>query len=179
MLGPRSQAHRFLSLFPFSIRCLHVFSFRFVSFRFLQGLFPSFLSVRTWNFSFLFFLFLAGKQRCTFATNLFPSHRSLFSCVYVCVCVCIVRVFTQVSAYKYVNVSCACVCITIEWCVEICQCVMIVLDARVGFLFSIIILRSFFFFFLAVPNGMGVEAGDALLDEGPQSLPAMRLWTFS
>lgn len=31
---------------------------------------------------------------------------------------------------------------------------------------------------LAVPNGMGVEAGDALLDEGPQSLPAMRLWTF-
>lgn len=28
---------------------------------------------------------------------------------------------------------------------------------------------------LAVPNGMGVEAGDALLDEGPQSLPAMRL----
>jgi len=37
----------------------------------------------------------------------------------------------------------------------------------------------FFFHFkvlcLAVPNGMGVEAGDALLDEGPQSLPAMRL----
>lgn len=31
---------------------------------------------------------------------------------------------------------------------------------------------------LAVPNGMGVEAGDALLDGGPQSLPAMRLWTF-
>jgi len=28
---------------------------------------------------------------------------------------------------------------------------------------------------LAVPNGMGVEADDALLDEGPQSLPAMRL----
>lgn len=50
--------------------------------------------------------------------------------------------------------------------------VMIVLDACVGFLFSILILR---FFFLAVPNGMGVEAGDALLDEGPQSLPAMRL----
>lgn len=36
-------------------------------------------------------------------------------------------------------------------------------------------LAFFFFFFLAVPNGMGVEAGDALLDEGPQSLPAMRL----
>lgn len=53
---------------------------------------------------------------------------------------------------------------------------MIVLDACVGFLFSILILR---FFFLAVPNGMGVEADDALLDEGPQSLPAMRLWTFS
>lgn len=30
-------------------------------------------------------------------------------------------------------------------------------------------------FFLTVPNGMGVEADDALLDVGPQSLPAMRL----
>lgn len=28
---------------------------------------------------------------------------------------------------------------------------------------------------MAIPNGMGVEAVDALLDEGPLSLPAMRL----
>ena len=107
---PFSSASISLS-FPFLgsvFTCFH-------SFRFLQGLFPSFLSVRTWNFSFLFFLFLAGKQRCTFATNLFPSHRRLFSCVCVCVlmyCLCVS--FTQVSAYKYINVPCACVCIMIE-----------------------------------------------------------------
>lgn len=52
--------------------------------------------------------------------------------------------------------------------------VMIVLDACVG-RFSLFDINLAFFFFLAVPNGMGVEAGDALLDEGPQSLPAMRL----
>lgn len=44
-----------------------------------------------------------------------------------------------------------------------------VLRARDGFLFSTYLV------FLAIPNGMGVEADDALLDEGPQSLPAMRL----
>lgn len=90
-------------------------------------------------------------------------------CVLVyCLCVS----FTQVSAYKYINVPCACVCIMIEDVSRFVAC-----NDSVGCVcrFSLFDINLAFFFFLAVPNGMGVEAGDALLDEGPQSLPAMRL----
>ena len=78
----------------FSLSRFGVYMFSLVSF--LAGTFsfvPVCSNVKLF-FSFLFFfIFLAGKQRCTFATNLFPSHRRLFSCVCVCVCRCIVSVY--------------------------------------------------------------------------------------
>lgn len=110
MLGPRSQAHRFLSLFPFSVRCLHVFT-RFVSCRdfFLR----SCLFERE---TFLFFFFFSLRESNAALSQLISFLRIAgYSRVYVCVlmyCLCVS--FTQVSAYKYINVPCACVCIMIE-----------------------------------------------------------------
>ena len=90
------------------------------------------------------------------------------ACVCVCVCVflCVDESARRASLLAHVqhvcmrmdDVACACRFLIFDIpCVSARVCVCV------------------FFSFLAVPNGMGVEADDALLDEGPQSLPAMRL----
>lgn len=117
--------------------------------------------------SMSFFIFFA----CPIFFSLFPLPRHLrvypflslpflHSCLLESECFCrrastFSREIFLSKVFVYIDMRCVCACV--------CVCV-------------------FFFHFkvlcLAVPNGMGVEAGDALLDEGPQSLPAMRLWTF-
>ena len=144
---PFSSASISLS-FPFLgsvFTCFH-------SFRFLQGLFPSFLSVRTWNFSFLFFFFFSSLRESNAALSQLISFLRIagYSRVYVCVYVgvlflCIVHASFCIQVYKCF----VCMRVCNDWrCVS--RFVMIVLDFACRFsLFDINLAFFFFFFFFS------------------------------
>lgn len=152
----------FFSLFLFSgfgvCFLFFVFSFLFFSTRlFPRRGFPSFHSVRNVKL-------YCGKRRCAFATILsFVS--SLESQCDCCACV---------------RVRLPCVLGHVRVPVCLCERLWLYIDrcTRVRGVCTSCVACSFLFRYLVsltVPNGMGVEADDALLDGGPQSLPAMRL----
>lgn len=85
--------------------------------------------------------------------------------------VCRVTGQTRLCSSVYVYACVPRVRIILALFVCTCGWMGVCLECARRFAFSIFSCVSF----LTVPNGMGVEADDALLDVGPQSLPAMRL----